>query len=264
MKKIASTILILSLLYISGVAHAFDQTLDLERSSSQYAKNDTVSAALQPSGDFTLEIWWRPESDDADQTLFDISDQGGSGQRYGYQLYYRWGQSPQRFQFAVGGGAGGWLVSGNISHDLTISDFQHVAMTFDSSTGVVEVLVDFTSIGTVTGSSGTVNYNGNKFHIGSTNGNFGQVLNFVDGNIGMARVWSDIRTAQELEDNACEELGSATNLEGEWFWTNVATDNTTNGNDLTLVNSPSYSTDLPSTCSATPAEPETPPALIVF
>ena len=59
-------------------------------------------------------------------------------------------------------------------------------------------------------------------------------------------MWSDIRTASEIADNAGVELtGSEGNLVGYWKLNNDYTDETSNGNDLTASGSPVFSTNIP-------------------
>ena len=69
---------------------------------------------------------------------------------------------------------------------------------------------------------------------------------YFTGLIDEVRLWNDVRTAQEISDNYDKELvGNEAGLVAYYKLNNSAFDETVNDNDLTLVNSPTYSTDVP-------------------
>ena len=88
---------------------------------------------------------------------------------------------------------------------------------------------------------------------------------FCDGHFDELRIWTDIRTAQEISDNYQTELvGNEANLVGYWKFNNDLTDETSNSYDLTGVNSPTFSTDIPSWAAATVPEPPLKQDIIFF
>jgi hypothetical protein len=69
---------------------------------------------------------------------------------------------------------------------------------------------------------------------------------YFDGKIDEVRIWNVVRTASEIADNYNKELvGNEPGLAAYYKLNNSALDETENNNDLTLVNNPVYSTDVP-------------------
>ena len=70
-----------------------------------------------------------------------------------------------------------------------------------------------------------------------------------DGDIDEVRVWNDIRSEAELDDNYLTELvGDEANLQGYWKFNNDAgVGYTSNSNDLTNENTATFTTDVPFT-----------------
>ena len=83
------------------------------------------------------------------------------------------------------------------------------------------------------------------------------------------RIWDDIRTDSEISDNRLKCLvGNEANLQAYWRFDNNPNDETSNGNDLTENNSPTYQTgNLPfddASCGAPVAPTPIKGGLILF
>ena len=212
---------------------------DLEKGSSQYwSIIDGDQTGLDLSGDFTFEAWIKRES---------ISASNG--------IMSKWGAAPERaYKVWVGNdGSPALTVSANgtgsihlLTSDTPFTEtgvWVHFAGAFDISAKTVYwykngALVSSSTNGAV---PGAIFDGDNDFEIGaSTNDSF-----LYDGLMDDVRIWSDLRTQTEINDNKGIELtGSEANLEGYWKFNNDGTDSTSNSNDLTNNGSATFSTDV--------------------
>jgi len=206
-------------------------SLDIEAGSSQRASiSDASQTGLDITGDITIEFWMKPET-----VAFSIPvgkfTGGASSRSYAVLL-----SGATSFQFAVRG----ILASLSSTTSVLVGEWIHVAITRSSATGTILLYINGLLEDTRVGSTGTLNNTTTEFAIGRSGG-----FNY-DGLIDEVRIWNDIRTASEIEDNYDKELiGTESNLQGYWKLNNNYTDETSNGNDLTAVNSPVFSTDVP-------------------
>jgi len=214
-------------------------SLDLEASSSQYASiTDASQSGLDITGDMTIECWIKPESSPSSAIL--VSKYGVSS--YSFKL---WQTSTSIALTLTSDGAG--VNSSFISHSITVGVWQHIAVTYKASSGLVTLYINSTSTGTATNTKTSIFNSSADFEIGSNrSGN-----NTYDGLIDEVRIWDDVRTATEIADNYQTELvGDEANLQGYWRFNNDYTDETSNGNDLTASGSPVFSTDVPFSSAA--------------
>ena len=129
--------------------------------------------------------------------------------------------------------------------DPVVGTWYRYAVTWVASTSVATFYLAGVSLGTSTGTLTAIHNNVTLFAIGAkfTTGTAGS---FFDGKVDDDRIFNDIRTASELFTNMDTEIGTATaNLQGYWQVDNSVSDSTANANNLTLVNTPVYSTDVP-------------------
>lgn len=221
-------------------------SLDLELSSSQYAQaND--SATTSPTGDFTVEGWFKLES-----------TAGGSG----VGLFSKWTSGANRsFDFwwlgdvtnafeCSNSSSGTTSIDGTaVSYTLSTGTWYHIAFAYDASAGSVEIFVNGSSVGTSTGLATSIYDGPGKFTIGAST-DLG--TRPFDGLVDDVRLWGILRTQTEINNNKSVELvGNETNLNAYWKLNNDYTDSTANGNTLTAVNSPVFSTDVPFTGAVT-------------
>jgi hypothetical protein len=130
-----------------------------------------------------------------------------------------------------------------------VGAWQHYAVSYNGSTQTLVVIKDGSTVVPMTLIDGTgcthmFDNPTADLQIGGYND-----IYYIDGLMNEVRIWSDVRTPAEIQANYTKQLlGTEANLEGYWRLNNNGLDLTVNGNDLTLVNSPTYSTDVPFTC----------------
>jgi len=237
--------------FFSGMASAnppYRQSVLLGRSSADHlAISDTSQTGLDLSGNFTLEAWVKPTTSiSTGQEYVIVSKWSSSVSDKSYLfLYYHNGQRPEiRLATAATATSDDW--GAGIAYTLPTNLWSHVAVVFTASTGTAEFFVNASSIGTASGFGHTVNNGGGDFQIGSRQG-LGSVA--FDGFIDEVRVWNGTRTRQQLWDNFGASLTSPqTGLVGAWSFTCSYSDASGNGNNLTPMNYPLFSTDTPFGC----------------
>jgi len=230
------------------------KSLDLELSSSQNATiADASQTGLDLSEDLTIECWIKLEQTasgiGAQVTMVSKAD-GGAGKRF-YAFYLRSADNLLGIDISDDGTAndGHFLKWKGTTAFTTTGVWYHIAVTLDLSSETCIFYVDGVA------ENGTVDYgtalgislagNDISFKVGSFQDN-GTADKFFDGLIDEVRVWSDVRTPTEIDDNKAVELvGNEAGLVGYWKFNDSALDETANNNDLTLSGSPSYSADIP-------------------
>ena len=221
------------------------KSLDLELSSSQYAYiSDANQTGLDLNSDFTMEFWAKLESLSSGDHYVIMKYIASS------KAYYAGFDSIGRMKLEFYNDAGVYtrLLSDN---DITsIGNWKHYAITVDISVPSAVLYVDGVSVDITLDKTDATSIKNSSadFVIGAFKENSNS---YVDGLIDEVRVWNDIRTATEISDNYQKELdGDESGLVGYWKFNDSALDETSNDNDLTLVNTPSYSSDVPSWATA--------------
>ena len=222
-------------------------SLDLEASSSQYAYiTDANQTGLDITGDISMEAWVNLES---------LTNQANVINKYNYGTNNR--------SYYLGIAADGKLVAGysddgtssthvtsftsNAVH-VSTGQWFHIAVTIDVSAKTAIFYVNGAAVTSnyISGNATSIFNGAADFSLGCQFGTGSTPVSFLDGKIDEARVWNDIRTANEIEQNFHKELvGNEANLQGYWKLNNDYTDETSNGNDLTASGSPVFSTDVP-------------------
>ena len=220
------------------------KSIDFESSSSQYAYiTDANQTGLDLSGDFTIEWWQKLE------TLPSVA-----GNSYAVLTKFTTSQAYRillldtgKLQVYVSGDG----TSTNRDYWTSTNDYVgvgtwvHYAVTYDLSEREFTVYQNgeaFAGSTTKNGTVSAINNSSDPVYIGAYG--TGPSLYF-DGLIDEVRVWSDVRTPTEIADNYDKEDPAGDNLVAYWKFNDSALDETANDNDLTLVNSPVYSTDVP-------------------
>ena len=225
------------------------KSLDFELDNSQYLKiTDISQTGLDPTGDISIEMWIKLEhlpnpSEDKSSPLVskDVGDQSG------YHIFISPLAEPKLNFIFYSGVWPGHYTRGYCDTAFTESDvgvWKHIAVVADVSTDTITFYFD--------GIAQTTTYTYRNAHaIADNNGDFtigknGEAVNYFDGKIDEVRVWNDIRSGSEIANNYQIELvGNEAGLVGYWKLNNSFSDETANNNDLTAVNSPAFSTDLP-------------------
>ena len=212
-----------------------------ESESANITNGNQIGLGL--TGDFTIEAWVKLES--MPTATVDICAKYGTSGLRGYRFFYT----------TTGGAQLGIAISndGTSTEEIlkaqTLSNgvWYHIAVAWDASASTAEFFVNGASIGTSVGAKTAIASVATHFVVGSNS--LGS--NLYDGLIDELRVWNDLRTSTEIADNYDVELvGHEANLQGYWKFNNDYTDETANTNDLTAVNSPTFSTDVPFTGAA--------------
>lgn len=215
----------------------------VDASTQYFSIADGSQTGLDITTDFTIECWLKASALGKTQSIVTKDDYGSASRSYRISLLNTNKLSVTYFQDNT--------TKTQLSTDAAVISstgvWVHIAAVVDISAQTAVTYVNGASVAnTVTTSNATTIQNGTApFAIGTTfNSGTGDGSEW-DGDIDDVRVWSDIRTAQEISDNMAKELvGNEAGLVGYWKFNNDATDSTSNNNDLTAVNSPTYSTDV--------------------
>jgi len=220
------------------------KSLDLESSSSQYAYiTDANQTGLDITGDFTFEFWFKAESVGINQAI--LSKFSSASGNYSYRVTIT-DDNKIAVYLSADGTTSNHDSYESTSAEVTAGVWNHFAIIYEVSENLVTVYKNGKSIAGSTTTTGTVNsiYNGSAdFNIGAS----GAGSEFhLDGKINEVRVWNDMRTVTEIQENLGKILtGSESNLQGYWRLNDDYTDETSNGNDLTASGSPVFASDVP-------------------
>jgi hypothetical protein len=129
--------------------------------------------------------------------------------------------------------------------DPVVSTWYRYAVTWDASASLATFYLNGVSLGTSTGTLTAIHNNATLATIGAKYA-AGTAASFFDGLIDDIRIWNDIRTTGELYNYMDVEIGGGSAGLAAYHQVDSSTsDSTANANNLTLVNTPSYSTDVP-------------------
>ena len=242
----------LDLLYaITPKVHAIIQThtTDLELSSNQFwSIADATQTGLDITGDISLEAWIKFESlPPSNGTTMGVLTKYGTASNSSWitQLRNDDGQQKVRFYNSSDGSALGFA---DTNWTITTGTWYHLAVVYDASAGSVEVFQNGSGMGSTTGTLKTSIFNGTSpFTVGEWAGS----PSVFDGLIDDGRVWNDMRTEAEINDNKdnCDLSVSEAGLVSWWAFNNDGTDEHANGNNLVNNNSATFGTDLPYECA---------------
>lgn len=221
-------------------------SLDLELSSSQYAaRTDTTSLSI--TGDITVEAWINLEQlPSTAGTSFVIAskwDDNPTTQKE-WVLYISSSGNTVFFGF---NNFGSFASCDTALSGGDVGAWKHIAVSVDVSVPSFEFYFNGSlQSDTVGASSATSIRDGNsRTAIGAQHTSTTPIL-FFDGKIDEVRIWNDIRTSGEILANYKKQLvGNESNLVANWRFNNSYTDLTSNANDLTAYNTPTFSTSVP-------------------
>lgn len=237
------------------MAYGLTQSMRLTRASSQYA-TAADSTSLSITGDITIEFWIKIKSQIATNGNWELvakSTAGANNRSYEVDYSDTAGAKTIRLLIFPASTLTNFYFN-TISKTLTVDTWEHIAVTVDvSATDKCIWYFDGVSAGigtnNVVGSGATSIFNGTQaLRIGQADPIVAGL--YPDAQFSLVRIWSDIRTGAEIADNICNVFGTAeAGMAAEWTLDNVYTDNSGNGNTLSGVNTPTFVTDVPSTCS---------------
>lgn len=188
---------------------------------------DIGATGIPLTTNFTLEAWIYSDQSDANYNGI-MGNQASSSTNRAPGL---WIYQNTRIHYGFGNGTT-WQSGSTPTNSIVEEQWNHIAMTYDSSPGEIKIYVNGVLIETKGSVTGTPV---DPFRW------IGRVDNYFEGQIDEVRVWSITRTETELRDKMCQKLtGSETNLEGYWRFDDgsgtTLTDETSAGEDGTLTN----------------------------
>jgi hypothetical protein len=202
--------------------------VDLEASESDYL-SVADSSSLSITGNMTIEFWFKPESQPATDDNFSLLSK-----------FKFTGSNDRSYNFFYADVGGTKVLGGAISDDGTNTDqrtvnqsltngtWYHLAMTITPANAVAtefEWFLDGSSIGngdtTDADDSATAIYDGvAQLNIGARDNGGSK---FADGQFDDVRIWNDIRTSTEINNNKSLHLsGNEANLVAYWPFESLA------------------------------------------
>lgn len=218
------------------------QSIDLESGNNQFLSvSDTDQSELDGSDDMTVEAWVKfeslpqPGSDGYDFVSKSIS----LGNNRSYTFYFsttnntlRWVNQSDGFNGADVGVS--WVPSIGTWHHVVVS----------KSGENITFYVDGSQVGATQVGVSAIYDSTAPFRVGAHGNN----QSYFDGQIDDVRVWNVARTGAEIAADMNRELtGDEPGLVGYWKLNGSFEDSTANNNDLTPVNGPQFSDDVPFT-----------------
>lgn len=222
-------------------------SLDLETSSSQYASiSDGLQTGLDITGDMTIELWVKLESQPAtDETMYFVSKYKGTVNQRSFYVGYQDESGTKKLALDLSSdGTSGNDSRAKISYTLTNGVYTHIAFIYTAASPLLEIAINGSSIGSSAGDLKTSIFNSTStFMVGSLEDDSTHNL---DGLIDELRIWNVARSIAQVNANYGIELnGSESGLQAYWRFNNNYEDQTSNNNDLTASGSPVFSTDVP-------------------
>jgi hypothetical protein len=204
------------------------------RSSAQYAYH-ADTASLRVDDGWTVEMWFKCTNfSDVPYLAGSRSVENGWGIvcKSGGTIEVRSGNATHDF--------GTTSITG--SKNVNDGNWHHLAAYWNgaSSKLYIDGVLDVSGTTNAIDTSNTNVVIGGTWDAGSRD--------YITGNIDEVRFWNDERTATEIFQNYRKELnGNEQGLQAYWKLNNNTHDSTANGNHLTLVNSPTYTSYVPFT-----------------
>jgi hypothetical protein len=229
--------------YTGGLENS--HVIDLEEDSNQYLKiTDAAQNGLDLSSNCSFEFWMKMEQLPSSYV----------GMNPSVAILFKWAYeisitSANKLSAVFYDGTRyRWFTADTAFSAGDVGVWKHIAITYDLATDTCIFYVNDDVVANTPGGTaliGSLANTGADVSIGY-NPNSGQTF---DGKLDDFRIWSDVRTEEEVVAYYMTEIqGAEINLEAYWKFNDDALDETDNSNDLTLVNSPVYdSEDLPFT-----------------
>ena len=174
---------------------------DFEKANSEYLSiSDASQSGLDISGDFSIALWYKPEStpSGANNNLVAKWRNSGASQR-AYALAHREsGGESLAIAVSNNGSSNDFKV---YSQTLTNGTWYHIVATYDASASQYRMYVDGSEHGSSpqTGSITSVHNSTDDFAIGADNVAAG-AFNHIDGAIDEVGIWSKVLTSSEVSD----------------------------------------------------------------
>ncbi len=222
-------------------------SLDVELSSSQYAKHADASA-YDVLGNLTLEAWVKVESTPGTNEQYTIMSKihGGTSANRSYQLAYNDVSGTKKIRFSASDSVA-TTEHMEFAYTLTPGSWYHIAGVYTAASSNYQVFVNGTSIGTATGTLTAIGNSTIDLSVGMQFDNPGNTANyFFDGLIDEVRIWNVARSSSAINADMSREVsGSESGLVAYYQLDNTYSDSTASANTLTAFNSPTFVTTVP-------------------
>lgn len=214
----------------------------------------TNSSSISITGDFTIEFWIKPVTPANNNGNAIIIHSRGAVYDRGYELYYFNYSNVQSLNvqiFADGSNTNCTIC--DLPCTLSETEWTHVAVTCDISNLYTTKFEWF--INGVSQGNGNASYSGtdpSSIYASSQPLMLGQISPdniyapySFDGKLSDVRIWSVIRTQQEIQDNMFVQIDSASGLNVSYHLNKSLVDSSGNGNTLSNANGVTFTTDVP-------------------
>lgn len=193
------------------------------------------------SGDYTWQLWWKPESLPGWGEKMTLFSKASSTTDISYKLFYEDSIGTKYIKYCTSDdgsteNCGSWIVN------LTPGVWSNITVAMDESSGKAELYINGGSYSTQAGYASTIYDSDARFEIGSSEAG---TEYFLDGRIDELRFWTYKRDKYEISDDMDQELtGAEDDLFAYWKFNGDPTDYFYNDLTEDLV---FYSTDVPFT-----------------
>lgn len=124
--------------------------------------------------------------------------------------------------------------------------WQQVGVSWTASTSTAIFYLNAVQLGTRIGALTAIHDNASRFAVGANFNSGGSAANFYDGLIDEVQIYNRTQSDSDFFAALASQISvTSTGLQGYWKFNGAATDSTGNSNDLTLQNTPVYSSDVP-------------------
>lgn len=221
-------------------------SIDLEKDSSHLVYiSDNQQTGLDITGNLTIELWVRPEISSwtiggETWTLIDKWYAAGGIEKRSFSLIYMFNDR-LRFSISDNGMSDGHVSWNDYYINLSTTNWTHIAVTYNAIAGTGDWYINGSLVQSFSGWLHSIYNSTAPVEIGHSQGN-----NYFDGLIDEVRIWNTERTSAEIITSKNAELsGNEPGLMGYWKFNGNFLDSSPNGNHLTGVNSPTFSSDTP-------------------
>jgi len=208
----------------------------------QYA-NCGSSPDFNISNALTVEAWIYPTDFKEAEHMNTIVAKTLWSFEYSHGWTFRYGSANRSLNFNMGGGAGVNWIDCKADGVLTLNTWQHVAATYDGAT--IRVYVNGTQVATQAFAGGITNAD-EDLCIGSINNPAD--MRYMTGKIDEVRVWSAVRSAEEISDNVHHSVTSpylVAYYKMDGGSGTVLTDDSGNGHTADIIGSSTWTLEPP-------------------
>lgn len=207
-------------------------SLRLSKDNGEYAYIlDAEQSGLDLTGSFTVEAWVKP-SRLGDTMCIVCKYAGGNNRSYAFQVGPA--SRASRITFSRDGGIPRDPSESNTP--LLVNVWQHVAVTYDSTTGACAHYLNGERNGLCTREVGGAYDSVTSFAIGASYETLDEASQFFDGHIDEVRVWNVVRSHYEISSNFDEMFTEIPDgLISYWNFEDGFEDRTDNHNDLISI-----------------------------